>query len=310
MGTPIHALDLSVTLSEALEELTARYQVAGLSPQTIAMFDTHIGHLIEFLSKDGITTLDQVTTAHVTAFLAREQKRGLKPASVHVILRTLRRYFAVALDAGHITVNPAKAVIAPRVVMERVRFLDDAQVETLLASIGRSTLEDVRDAALLRVLASGMRRGEAMGLRVEDVDLDARTALIRASTSKTRQGRTVGLSRDAVVHLKTYLRVREAYLRRNHRQREDALWIAAKGPLSANGALQMVYRRLEAARLPKVSLHSFRHGWAAKVVQRGMPTPYILQQGGWVDATMINTRYGHFAIEENALSAMRDFLDA
>ena len=87
--------------------------------------------------------------------------------------------------------------MAPTVVVEPVQFLDDAEVARLLASIGKATVEDVRDAALFRVLASGLRRGELIGLRVTDVDLDTRTLTIRAATSKTRQGRTVAISRDA-----------------------------------------------------------------------------------------------------------------
>ena len=59
---------------------------------------------------------------------------------------------------------------------------------------------------MFRVLASGMRRGELIGLRVQDVDLDARTVTIRAITSKTRNGRTVGISRNAAQHLKTFWR--------------------------------------------------------------------------------------------------------
>jgi site-specific recombinase XerC len=137
----------------------------------------------------GITTLDQVTTAHLARFLSAEKKRGLAPASLSLILRTMRRFFAVAVEQGHLDVNPAKAVMAPRIVLEPPQFLTDDQVATLLDSIGRSTLEDVRDAALFRVLASGMRRGEAMGLRVTDVDLDAKPPrlTIRASQASDRQ---------------------------------------------------------------------------------------------------------------------------
>jgi integrase len=243
--------------------------------------------------------------------LAHEKKRGLAPASLSVILRTIRRFFAVALEQGHLSVNPAKAVMAPSVTVEPVKFLTDDQVARLLASIAKATLEDVRDAALFRVLASGMRRGELIGLRVGDVDLDAKppTVTIRASTSKTRTGRKVAISRDAAAHLRVYIRVRAAYIARNGRQDDGALWQAAKGPLSANGALQMVYRRLDAAGLPRVSLHSFRHRWGARSVQNGMPLPYIIQQGGWQDGTMINTRYGMFGVEKSALSAMADHLD-
>jgi site-specific recombinase XerD len=312
LPTPIPTDALSVPLTEALSELHLTYTVAGRSPQTTQLFTIYGQRLIDFLAAEHqVTTVDQVTTGMVTAFIAHEQARGLKPASISVILRTLRRFFQFCVERDHITKNPAKAVMAPSVVVEPVRFLDDQQLDTLLKTIARDrTVEGVRDTAMVRVLMdTGMRRGELIGLTTASVDMEHTTLTIRAATSKTRRGRTVPFSQETAKALKTYLRVRGAFLARNHRDGDTALWISAKGALSANGALQALRRRLAAAGLPQVTMHSLRHGMAARAIERGLPMPYLVKIGGWANATMPTSRYGQFQIESRANEAMKALLD-
>jgi len=309
LPTPLPTL--SVSIEDTLAELTTAYRVAGRSPHTTALFATYVGNLVRYLASDddGTTAIDEITTGHLTRFLDSEQRRAnLKPASLSVILRTLRRFFAYAVEQGHITSSPAKAVMAPRIVVEPVQFLSDDQLALLLATIARDkTVEGVRDTAMVRVLMdTGLRRGELMALRVtEDIDLDTCLITVRAITSKTRRGRTVPVGDETVAALKRYLKVRRAYLAAKGRTDDGLLWISAKGSLSANGALQALRRRLRAAGLPQVTMHSLRHGWAAGVIEDGLPMPYVVKLGGWSNATMPTNRYGQFGIGERAIDAMR-----
>ena len=309
MPTPIPTGALTVSLTDALSDLTNAYTVAGRSPQTTSLHTLYVGKLADFLAQQGIEDVEQVTTDHVTAYLAHELGRGLKPASISVILRTLRRFFAWCVERKIIEVNPAKAVLAPSVTIEPVRFLSDDQVAQLLASIGTRSIEDVRDAAMFRVLASGMRRGELIGLRVTDVDIEGRTLTLRAITSKARTGRTVAMSTDAAKHLKVYLKVRHLFMVRNRRVDAGQLWISAKGPLSANGALAALRRRLKAAGLPPATLHSFRHKMAAEATQQGVPMAYLMNAGGWSSPAMPTMRYGTFGVESKAIAVMQALLD-
>ena len=95
---PIEALRPS--LSEVLDDLCLSAEVAGRSPATLKLYRVHIRGLIAFCARDGVTTVEQLQTVHVTRYLASEAKRGLRPASIHVSLRTIRRFcqFAVSND--------------------------------------------------------------------------------------------------------------------------------------------------------------------------------------------------------------------
>ena len=59
-----------------------------------------------------------------------------------------------------------------------------------------------------------------------------------------------------------------------------------------------------------MSLHSFRHRFAAKAVASGMSMGYLCAAGGWSkNSTLPAQRYGMYGVEERALSAMADLLD-
>ena len=311
MSMPLSDLDLRVTLTDHLDDLVAAYEVAGRSPRTISLFSTHIKALAEFVGVDGVTTLDEVTTAAITKYLAMHKRRGLQPASLHLILRTIRRYFQYAIEQGHLTTNPAKGVLPPKVIVEPVKFMSDAEIARLLDVIkADKSVEGVRDGAFIRVLIdTGIRRGELIGLRVDDVSQDLRDITVRAVTSKTHSGRTLPLSKDTTTHLRQYMRVRAAYLAKMRRHDTGELWIASKGSLSGNGALQALWRRCEAAGLPRVSLHQFRHRMAARAIEAGLPMPYLVRIGGWANAEMPSNRYGQWQVAERASEAMRAYLD-
>ena len=110
MPTSIPTGALTVTLTEALTDLTHAYTVSGGSPHTTSLFTLYVGKMIEFVAQDGVVNVDQVRTADVTAFLAHEQARGMKPASLSVTLRTLRRFFqwCVELTGHHIRAKTAR----------------------------------------------------------------------------------------------------------------------------------------------------------------------------------------------------------
>jgi site-specific recombinase XerD len=306
-----------VTVSDALAELIAAYKAAGRSPSTVEFLRLHVTRLDKFLmAQPGQNpplmgyTVDRITTANVTAFIASEVERGLKPSSISISIRSIRRFLQWCVERDLITHNPAKRVMSPTVVVEPVKFLSAEQVDRLLRSVPTRMVEDIRDAAVLRLLLdTGLRRGELASLRVADVDLEAGTVTVRAATSKGRRGRTVPISSTTVAALRRWLRVRQSYIERNALRSHDALWVGNKGPVAPNGLLQAVRRRLAAAGLPPVSIHSFRHRYAAVALEQGIPTAYLMVTGGWRSPRMIDSRYGQFGISERAVTAMRAMLD-
>jgi len=152
----------------------------------------------------------------------------LSGSTVHKHFVVLRQALADALKAGVILRNPIDAVSAPSVkVRHERRALSEEEITLLLAAAAGTRF----DAAIRVTLATGLRQGELLGLRWEDVDLESATLRVCRTLSyvdgetvfgspKTANSRrTVELSETTVQALRSH-RVEQA----KHRLRLGAVW--------------------------------------------------------------------------------------
>ncbi|WP_052851957.1 tyrosine-type recombinase/integrase [Streptomyces avicenniae] len=136
-------------------------------------------HLIPGL---GAHRLDRLAPEHVERLYSKMQSSGAKPATAHQVHRTFRTALNAAVRRGHLAENPLNKVTAPRVDEEEIEPFTVAEVRRLLAAADKR-----RNAARWAVaLALGLRQGEALGLRWEDVDLDNGILCIRRSRLRPR----------------------------------------------------------------------------------------------------------------------------
>ena len=153
-------------------------------------------------------------------------------------------------------------------------IFSDAEIESLIAAAAkappRGTLRPVMLPALLGLLAStGLRIGEAVRLRVDNLQLDAEPPHLRVLQTKFQKSRLVPLHPTAAAALTTYLRQREAL---GYHALPDAVFMAERGSPLHVGLLGRWFAKLtrklglwpaaEGARHP--SLHSFRHSFAVR----------------------------------------------
>ena len=86
-----------------------------------------------------------------------------------------------AVKWGYIQINPADAAEKPRLGHHEASFLDEVEARQLLELL---QAEPIRWRAIVTFdLLSGLRRGELLGLRWQDVDLDAHTITIRQTSN-------------------------------------------------------------------------------------------------------------------------------
>lgn len=131
-------------------------------------------HLIPGL---GAHRLDKLKPEHIEVFYAKMQANGSKPATAHQVHRTFRVALNEAVRRGHLGKNPVQLAKAPKVGDYEVEPYTVAEVQRLLKAAGQS-----RNSARWAVaLALGLRQGEVLGLKWEDVDLDAGFLMVRRS---------------------------------------------------------------------------------------------------------------------------------
>lgn len=133
-------------------------------PRTFEFYTRHAGYATTYI---GDLPLEAVTTRAIESMLAKVAADGLNPRSVDHVRAVLHNAFNVA-HRWYALENPVKLVPKRNVPERKPRDMTPAQVATFLAAV-----EGMRLCCLYHIaLTLGLRRGELLGLRKEDIDLD------------------------------------------------------------------------------------------------------------------------------------------
>ncbi|EFC82540.1 tyrosine recombinase [Parafrankia sp. EUN1f] len=188
----------------------------GLARNSVLAYRRDLRRYHEHLSGRGIRSLGAVGEAQIAQFAITlrtgdESHPPLAPASVArmlVAVRSLHRYAAREGDVSADVSGPVRPAAPPR---RPPRALTVDQVTALILQAGAAAGADqsgparrLRSAALLELLyGTGARISEAVGLDLDDLDLDGSAVRLRG---KGGRGRVVPLGRYAVIALERYLR--------------------------------------------------------------------------------------------------------
>lgn len=148
--------------------------------------------------------LTALRDTHVQDLYNAMEKRGLAPATIGNLHRVLMTRLNAAVQKKRLATNPLVGVKPPATRRREYRVLSSAEARLFLEEAEGDTL----GALWSLLLTTGLRPGEALGLRWEDLDGDrlaVRRALVRTAggrwqllETKTRKGRTVTLARTTV----------------------------------------------------------------------------------------------------------------
>lgn len=159
--------------------VTARATVRPRTHESYA--DTVRLHVIPTL---GAEQLARLSPGQVQALLDAKLTGGLSPRTVQYIHAILRRALGQAYRWGIVQRNVAAVVIPPRVTRSEVRPFDPDQARAFLAAMRGDRLEALYTVAI----ACGLRQGEALGLRWQDVDMGAGSSGSATRSSASRGG--------------------------------------------------------------------------------------------------------------------------
>jgi integrase len=252
----------------------------------------------------GSLALQQVTTAHVDALYAKllregrsDGKGGLSARSVRYTHTILRRAFKDAARKQLVSRDPTDAADPPSATAAKAKTMRTWSAEELGRFLG--AVADDRLFAAWRIAATtGMRRGEVLGLRWRDVDLDAARASVaqtkiegkgapRDSTPKGGRGRSIALDAGTVAALRDHRKaqVAERMMLGPGWQDTDLVFCREDGsPIWPRSFSRAFARHAKDAGLPAIRLHDLRHTWAT------------LALGAGVHPKLVQERLGHAAI--------------
>src|SRR5262245_50890347 len=269
----------------SLRDSFALHLDATRSDKTARIYLAALDALIAHLEANGMpTTARAVRREHVESYIADRRDR-VKPTTLSVEYRALQQFWKWALEEEEIDRSPMERMKAPRVPESPVAVVSVDDFRKLLRTTDGRDFNDRRDAAILLVLFdSGCRRGELVGMTVEDVELRERLAYV---TGKGGHTRAVRFGARTAVAIDRYLRVR-----RGHRHAgSSALWLGQDGPIGVSGLAQIVARSCAHAGLPRLHPHQFRHTFAHEYLAAGGQEGDLQRLAGWRSPQMLR-RYG------------------
>ena len=236
----------------------------------------------------GSTRLIDITLPHVREFMKALLAKQLSPKSVGNVLVVLKQMFKHAVQWGYLDASPAQYAERPRGEDKEMEILTVPEIRRLLQAAD----EPVR-TLLLTAVMTGMRRGELLGLKWEDVDLEGgkihvRRALWRGKfvTPKSRR------SRRAIDAPAT---VRAALARLPSRFQGGLVFCGPQGqPLDPENFIHRDFARvLRRSGVRRIRFHDLRHGYASLLIAQGAHPKYIQAQLGHASIQTTLDRYGH-----------------
>lgn len=298
------------TLSEYLLEEWLPARRVALKPgtwenyrmQTNAYVVSHPIGSLPLAAVDG-PTLNSYYADLLTAG-RRNGKGGLSNKSVRNIHGMLHKALADAVKWGRVLRNATDAADQPRKRTVEMNVWTPEQLRHFV----ESTEADRLAAAWHLLVTTGMRRGELLGLRWSDIDLEGRVLAIRQSRTavnytvhtdapKTERGsRIVSLDPETVSSLRSHHRrqLEERMLVGEGWQDTGLVFVRPDGsPIHPQRLSQWFAQVVRRAGLPAIRLHDVRHSYSTALIRAGVPVKTVSQRIGHASPTITMTIYQH-----------------
>ena len=270
----------------------------------------------------GRMKLKALTPAHVRGLYRKRLEDGLSPRTVQYVHITLHKALKQAVRDGLIPRNATEAVRPPQVRKEEIRPLSPEQAKVLFEAARGDRLE----ALYVLAVTTGLRQGELLGLKWDDVDLEAGTLQVRRTLTTAKGGpvlsapktkgsrRTVKLSQTALQALRSHLERQLGEIdRAGDLWRENGLIFASEvgEPLDRHYTTKHRFKPLlKRAGLPEIRFHDLRHTCATLLLSKNVNPKIVSEMLGHATIAITLDTYSHVlpTMQESAAKAMEEAL--
>ena len=234
---------------------------------------------------------------------AKKKPKGLASKTVRNIHQMIGSAYNLAMEQKLVTRNPTQGCALPKV--------EHKEMKTLTADQLSAFFQEARDSGVYELyyldLATGLRRGELLGLKWTDVDFQHGVLKIQRAISrqngkvveaplKTKNAyRTLPLSADAIDVLKMQ--------KCKAGNSEWAFPSPSGGPMSPDSVLHMLQRVLKRAGLPRIRFHDLRHTFATMALQNGVDVKTVSSMLGHYSAGFTLDTYAHVTTDAQLKAA-------
>lgn len=309
-----------MTVGEWLDTWVETY-LGGVKPFTVASYTTQIRNHIK--PAFGAVKLEALKTEDIQKFyngLGKEtsKRKALSPKTI----KNIHGVFHAALDKAvalkYIRYNPSDACDLPRIEQKQIQPLDEIETKAFLEAIKGHRFEELFRFTLF----SGLREGEALGLKWDCVDFRSNTILVdkQLQREKKKDGKYIfaPLKNDKARRIVIADRVMKqlwAYKVKQFEMRSaaGAAWensgLVFTDELGHHLAIHTVYKDFKkivaAIGKPDARFHDLRHSYAVASIRAGDDIKTVQDNLGHATASFTLDIYGHVTEQMKQASAAR-----
>src|SRR5215217_4048616 len=272
----------------------------------------------------GRLKLTNLNALHLQGLYRDRLDSGLSGSTVQKVHHVLHKALAQAVKWNLIPRNPADGVKAPTPTPKEMRPLSAKEAWQLF----EAAQDDRLEALYVLAVHTGMRRGELLGLKWEDVDLDSSTIRVCRTLTRIDNGNRLALGEPKTKKSRRSVRLTqrsfEAFKRHRVRQAEEKLKTGSlyqhQGLVFANksgGLINPSNLRqrsfaplLKRAGLPQITFHDLRHTCASLLFQKNVHPKFVQELLGHASIAITLDTYSHMlpGMGGEAADAMREVL--
>lgn len=269
----------------------AAKKVEGCSEKSLVYYLNTINTLLKDIKK----SIYQIATNDLRDYLTsyQERKQSSK-VTMDNIRRILSSFFTWLENEDYILKSPVRRINKVKTAKVIQEILSDEEIETL-----RDNTKNIRDLALLEMLYStGMRVGELVTIKRDDINFHERSCIV---TGKGNKQREVYFDARTKLHLKQYLASRK--------DNDPALFVSLAKPnsrLNIGGVESLLKKLGQKSNIYRVHPHKFRRTLATMAIDKGMPIEQVQKLLGHVK---IDTTLNYAMVNQNNVKiAHRKFI--
>ncbi len=290
------------TIADLMNFWLDTYARHNVSPKTFQGYsDTIKNHIIPVL---GRVEVQKLTPAMLQSFYSSKLAAGCGPRTVRLVHLHLDQALTQAMTMGLVARNVSDVVTAPRA---RPRDMDTWTAEQARAFL-RAAHSSAHGPIWVVALATGMRRGELLGLRWRDVDFERGTLSVRQTVgllrgvSEFKKPKTKSSVRDIPVQPEVLDALRAHKIAQNEqRLAKGSLWhdyglvftSEVGTPIHGDNLRRDYDRLVTRAGVPRIRIHDLRHSHVTLAIAAGANIKAVSQRVGHSNVHITLGTYAH-----------------
>ncbi len=318
MTTHVNTQEKVHKLNELIEYYEVCNRAEGKSPKTISWYSANLKNFRNYLKNRHLSDLlDNIDTKLLREYVLYLMKQTryenhpytpakpelLSTATIHGYVRTLRAFFNWLVVEGLTQNNPSNALKPPKIVRKVVSTLSDEEIRAILNSFGISPTDARNQALFMILLDTGLRIGELVHLKMEDVHMDEGYLKV---LGKGKKERIVPIGNNAQKVLQRYLfRFRPKPI---NPVIQNVFLSQSSNPLTENSMKLMFTRLAKRSGVCRLHAHLCRHTFATRFLINGGDVFSLQQILGHSTLEMVrhyvNLASSHIAIQHQKYSPL------